>query len=512
MNKPFGRAATAKAALLITGSTYISFSFGLVVSAVIARGIGPTNFGHYSYAIWLSGIFLIIANNGLTSTTLRFISEMLGNGRAEIARKVHGWLLRRQHIGFLVALCGFLLTLPLSLPPDWSMSIVVFLGVIIVSLAAKTYYIFEISAAKGYGHFIVEATSTTVMSALNLVVVLILSYLHASVVAYLVLFAIANVGYYSVARGMLKARGIVASTQPLNSELASRVQNHLGWTILLAAAGAFGNKAAETYLLSRFVGPAEVGYFAIAAALTRGGVELLAAGLNSVLMPLMAHGFGQGGSARVHAILSDSVRLFAFGGLLLAGVGYFWAEPAVMLIYGSKYQSAIIVFQVMILVAGLTLSQSAFGALLSTTDNQKIRAGVSLGSVVISVLSAILLVPKFGLTGAVISHAASSCLIFVATSVGIVKVFDLSLPWREVSRLLLSAALAAIVSSCLLLLGSSLPVILFSGAFYAVVYIASTILFRAWRSSDYIQLRPLAVRYPETLGRILFALESWANR
>ena len=84
------------------------------------------------------------------------------------------------------------------------------------------------------------------------------------------------------------------------------------------------------------VGPAEVGFFAIGAALTRGGVELLASGVNSVLMPLMAHGYGQGGTTRVHAILSDSLRLYGFAGLLLAGVGFMWADVAVWLLLSIK--------------------------------------------------------------------------------------------------------------------------------------------------------------------------------
>ena len=35
MSNPFSGLATAKAALLMTGSTYVSFFFGLIVSAVV---------------------------------------------------------------------------------------------------------------------------------------------------------------------------------------------------------------------------------------------------------------------------------------------------------------------------------------------------------------------------------------------------------------------------------------------------------------------------------------------
>ncbi len=272
---------------------------------------------------------------------------------------------------------------------------------------------------------------------------------------------------------MLKARRIAPTRDELEPELTARIQNHLLWTILLTLAAAFGNKASETYLLGHFVGPAEVGFFAIAAALTRGGVELLAAGLNTVLMPLMAHGFGQGGTARVHAILATSVRLFGFGGFLLAGVGFLWADVAVSLMYGEKFRDAVPVFRVMIVVAGLTLSQSAFGALLSTTDNQRIRAGVVLASVIISAVAAFVLVPRYGLQGAVISHAVSSAIIFLVVSIGIVKVFAVQLPWRQLGGQLMAASVAAAMAGLLLLVGHALA--------YQFIVESCTSLFTCWR-------------------------------
>lgn len=512
MSAGFGRGAAAKAALLVTGSTYISFFFGLLASALIARGVGPEDFGRYSYVVWIAGILVVVANNGLTSTGLRFISESLGKGDPQGASAIHGWLKRRQHFGVLIAAVGLCLTYAFTLPPDWNMPVSVFFGVVLVSLAAKAYYIFEISAAKGHGQFAVEAVSTTVMSTVNLLVTLLLYALHAPVVAYLVMFAVANVAYYAISHRMLASRGIAPAKTSPDPELASRIKNHLAWTILLTLAATFGNKASETYLLSNFVGAAEVGYFAIAAALTRGGVELLAAGLNTVLMPMMAHGFGQGGAARVHAILSNSVRLFSFGGLLLAGVGFLWADVAVTLIYGSKYQQATDVFRVMIVIAGVTLSQSAFGALLSTTDHQRVRAGVAVGSVLISAIAAFALVPKFGLAGAVLSFAISSLLIYVAVCVGIVKVFSVSLPWHELGRLGLAATVASFAAATLWWFSNSLVTQFIAGLVFAAIYLTGTVLFRAWRADDYVQLRPLARRFPRLAARPLAALEKWAQR
>lgn len=512
MSNPFGRLATAKAALLMTGSTYVSFFFGLVVSAVIARAVGPQDFGRYVYVVWISGVLVQLGNNGLNTTGIRFISESLGRSNKRAARAVHGSLLRLQYLCVIATTVGFLVTLPLTIPAGWNGQVALFAGVVLISMIAKTFFLFDVSVAKGYGQYSIEAFSTMSVSAANLVCVLVMFHFRAPLSLYLGLFAATSAAYGVIVWRMLRARRIKPSGRDLDEALAPRLKNHLLWTVLLTIAAAFGNKASETYLLSTYVGPAEVGFFSIAASLTRGGVELLSAGLNSVLMPLMGHGFGAGGTARVNAILADAVRFFSFAGLLLAGVGFLWADVAVTLMYGAQYQPATQIFRVMAVVAGISLSQGAFGALLSTTDNQRIRAYVAVLSVGLSIAAAVLLIPRFGLIGAVVAHATSSTVIFLLIGVGIIKVFSVSLPWRELLRLCLAAALAAGLATGCLWIDAGLVMQFVAGLLYAAVYIGATFAFRAWKPEDVAQLMPLAERFPKILGRALPALLAWMRR
>jgi len=182
-----------------------------------------------------------------------------------------------------------------------------------------------------------------------------------------------------------------------------------------------------------------------------------------------------------------------------------------MLMYGSEYRSAVPVFEVMVVVAGITLSQGAFGALLSTTDRQRIRAFVAALSVGLSALFAILLVPRFGLHGAVLAHAASSGLIFLVIGVGVVKTFSLSLPWPELSRLFAAAALAAGAAGTLKWLGSSLWLEFVAGIAYGVVFIAGTFVFKAWTPSDLSSMKPLGQRIRKLVVRVFPSLSD-SNR
>jgi O-antigen/teichoic acid export membrane protein len=510
MNNPFGRNAALRAALQMTGSTYVTYATGLIASVLVARSIGPADFGRYSYLIWLTSILMVVANNGLTTSGIRFVSESLGRGSIADARNVHGWLRYRSYACMALVVVGYGLTAPFFRPSGWDVTDLYFLaGIVLVSALSKSQFLFGISIAKGYGRFDIEALASTAISILNVLAIVVLASMHASLVAYLILFAATNLLYALFAAVMMRRADIVAEHGALEPELARRLRQHLGWTIVLTVSAQFSNKSIETYLLNALVGPAEVGFFSIATALTRGGIDLLCSGLTTVLMPSMAHAFGAGGHARVNTILGQTVRYFHFLGLLLAGVGIFWAQPAVAIMYGPKYEPVVALLRVMVAVGGLTLADAAFGALLSTTDHQRLRATLSVVAIFAASIAALALIPHFGLMGAVWAHAISRLATFAFTVWRIMRVMHLDMPWRELGRIFLAALIAAIAPTALLYFGDGLWADIVAGVLYAAVYAVATIVLRAWTHSDIAHALSLMQNRPR-LQPLRARIEAWA--
>ncbi|WP_199361478.1 oligosaccharide flippase family protein [Luteimonas sp. MC1750] len=491
-----------RGALMMTGSTYVSYALGMLASIVIARTLGPDDFGRYSYVVWLAGLLVVLANNGITTTAIRFVSESLGRGAGDDAARVHGWLARRQLASALLVAAGFLALLPQFMPTGWGHDGIGLLATATLTAGlCKAWFIFDVSIAKGHGHYGIEAGSTVLMSLLSIVAVLALAWMGAGLETYVVLFAIVGVGHAVAGWTLRRRAALLPAYRPLDPALLPRVRTHLWWTVLLVLAWALGNKSIETWLLNRTVGAAAVGYFAIAAALTRGGIDMLSSGLGTVLMPMMAHAYGAGGSARANVIVAAAVRCYAALGLLLAGAGALAARPLVALLYGDAYGEVVLPLQVMVVVGGLTLIEAAFGALLSTTDNQKLRVGFVVLSLLVTATLAIFLVPRYGLHGAVLAHAASRLLVFAVTWAGISRVLQLRMPWSQLLRLV-SAAATALVPA--LLLERLLPDRwggLAAAVAYVLVYVVASVAFRAWRSEDAQVFAGLARRFPR-LGAI----------
>src|SRR5690606_17758226 len=282
------------------------------------------------------------------------------------------------------------------------------------------------------------------------------------------------------------------------------------WTVILVLAFTLSNKSIETYLLNATVGPAEVGFFAIAAARRRGGVDLLASGLITVMMRVMAHAFGRGGLEQVNRIMSTALRHCVFLGLMLIGVGLLCSRPGVMLLYGDEYAQVLLPLRVMIVVGGLTLGESAFTALLSTTDNQRLRVVFSALFLGLSVVFAFLLVPRYGLVGAVASYACSRLLATALLWVAVSRMLRLRLPLGAYARLLGSALLAGVVAASLALLMPGMGSAVAAVGLFSVLFFAASIALNAWRSSVVARFLGFLERYPFLHGRMSGVLERWA--
>lgn len=511
MNRPQGRLVALKAAALIATSTYVTTALGLIVSVIIARSLGPKDYGQYAYLLWLSGLLVTFGNHGLGISGIRFVSESLGRDQPDEARNVHGWLQRQQRWSLLAVLSCFTVGVFAFHPVGWQESIGLLVGVCIVSVIAKVVFLFDISIAKGYSRFSVEALTNMVMSLLYAAGVLALGMWHASLSTFALFFALISACHVVMVSYLLRKEGIAPGQGECSPELMTRLKPHLAWTVVLVVVGTLSNKTIETFLLSTLIGPAEVGFFAIATALTRGGLDLLSSALTTMLMPMMGHAYGKGGMSKVNEILSDAVRYFLFVGLILAGIGSLWAALGISIMYGDRYEPVINVLRVMMLVGGLTLSEAAFGALLSTTDHQKLRAGVSILSLTVSILASIALVPKYGLLGAVAAHAITRILILLIMGAGLMKMLRITLPARELLRLGAAAGCAALLVLPLLWVSHS-PVMQFvAGVVYLLAFIATTVVFRAWQAKDALLLLSIIERKPKIFGSITPWLRRWTS-
>ncbi|RZI86268.1 MAG: hypothetical protein EOP38_01780 [Rubrivivax sp.] len=512
MSGSFTRIAAVKAAAIMTLSTYVTIALGLVVSAVIARSLGPHDYGRYAYLLWITGLLISFGNHGVPVTATRFISELLGRQELPTAQSLHQWLLKVQWGSVLLVGALFGGSLFFSQPIGWEGQVLFFAGICLICFIPKSVYQLGTSVAKGYGAFWIEAWGNMIVSVIYTLGVVVLGVMKASLMANIWWFAGVCLMHLVIILPLLKKAQIKTSSAPLPTEWLVKIRGHLGWTSFQVFVASMSNRTFEIYLLSHLIGPAEVGYFSIAVALTRGGVELLSSSLATLLMPALAHAKGSGGLERVRRVVGDATRYFLFLGIFLAGVGVMWSAPGIQAMYGTQYQSVARVLQLMVLVSGLLLIDNPFSTLLLIIDDQRIRTGVSISFFALSALTAFALVPSFGMVGAVAANAIARSIMFGVTMAWVSRKVGFTPPWRDLSKIALAGVWAAAGAAGLVFISNHLLMQVLAGFVFAAILMWFSVRLNVWKEHDVRLLIMIAERKPNIFGRWLPGLERWRQR
>lgn len=491
-----------RAAAAMTFSTYVTVVLGLVVSTILARSLGPDDYGRYAYLLWLVGLLVTIGNHGFPMAATRHISEFKGAAHDGDAASLYSWLKKWQWVSLAATAAVFAGCMPFFEPIGWSGQRLLFTGLCILCFVPKAFFFFHTSVAKGHGAFWIEASGNMVMSVLYTLGVAALAWAHASLIANLWWFAAVSVAHMVAMAVMLKRSEIRGSATPLAPDVRSRVQLHLRWTSLQVFVAALSNRTVETYLLGRLIGPAEVGYFAIATNLVRGGIELVSSSLTTILMPSLAHARGAGGQAQVNVILQDTLRYFAFLGGLTAGMGWLLAEPGVSLLYGHRYGTVAHAVQVMSVISGFFLIETPFISVLATLDDHRFKTGLSVLYFALSAAFAILLVPSHGIMGAIAANGLTRMTTFLLCAVWVQRRQALSIPWADGLRALVSVAGSMALASGLNHLVGGIAIQWVSGGVYAIALTCLTLLTGLWKPKDIELLLKITQRVP-ALSRVL---------
>jgi len=479
-----GRASVVNNALIATAGTYGETVLALVASAIIARSLGPSDFGIYTYVIFVSGWMIRLSNISLPTTVIRFVAESRGNGKLDVSERVAGILLRRQTINSVVVCLAFLALMQFYVPEVLTgQSGLVFIA-ICVAVFFKARYVFFVSIAKGYERFDVESIALIAVGVLTILMSALVALLQPNLSNFVIVYMGSSYFLLSVTWILLKRSAIGYYYGKVDSNYLKRIHSYRRQAVLLGLVALLGGHMIEMFLLGQYATTAQVGYFGLSIALTRGLRELCTAGLTTILMPRMAHAFGASDMRGVQRIFLESTRYYIFFGIGLGLSGYVIAEPLIRIIYGNEFLEATWVLSSLLLISGYGMAVAAVGAYLSTTDRQDLRVKFSVSVLIVQILLAVTLVPAYGLLGAVLSSAISGLFGAVLGFQWVVRHLGATIPYRVYLKLLFSGLLALGVAMLIAKATEYLLLDILAAIIFAVVYLVVSIKAGCWGKAD----------------------------
>ncbi|HLZ28233.1 MAG TPA: oligosaccharide flippase family protein [Chloroflexota bacterium] len=407
---------------VVTSAGVIRLGLGLVASLVIARALGPADFGIYAVLAATVAVVGGLAEGGLTEAAVLRISGVDEQAAIERGRAFF-WL--RLGLAAAVVAVGCAAAGPIAerlLTVDQGLLRWALLGIVATAASGAVSAVLQaIMAWQRMSSLTLVNTGLTAALALGLALLGRLDLLAALVV----LGIGTSLVTFAVGRGMLPA-GWSLRPPPLatlRAEAAHLVRT--GRWLWVASVFAMLTSNAEVLLLNRQAALPLVGAYALALNLAT-KADLVNSSLYTVLLPGVA-------GLRDRAAVAGYVRRgFLRGGLI--GLGLLLlipiAEPLIVLIYGADFAPAVFFFRLLLGVMIFDVLLTPVLLLPLAYRQARLLAAADVLRALTLVLVALGLIPVYGAIGAIVARFAAR----VAGAVLVIAVLSLGRPALEVQH------------------------------------------------------------------------------
>ena len=401
---------SAGAAIVLTGSRF-------VLAAVLARRLSHEAFGQYAYAQWLVDISFLLLTLGATGAVSRYTAEYR-HDPAWVAGFLRAWRRYALLLPFgagLVAVLGSSIS-HLDLSPTgraclvawtvtsglWAMQTAALTGLQRFDLIFRANAIAAITMLGGAMFLPMESTDPS--RALLLMAC-------ASLLA-------AAVGFHAVSRAA--ASGNASPNKDEQRRIVRYAINIWLTAILWNLVWSRG----EIPIVRAYLGDASLAQYSVALTLLGGAIAGVMLGINSCATQVTRFwGEGRKGEAVALCRKVMDVQILTCGA---ASLGLIWLAPEMLRLgFGEGYTGSVGALCILALLLP-AMALYLHNHLLQIATDSQFNRDSTLAGLVVLMLAAVLLVPRFGITGAAVARVAALFFLSVLTSAVFFKRFGSS--------------------------------------------------------------------------------------
>lgn len=458
-------------ALWLTGCRLTGDVLNLLLFVLISRRFGPAGVGVYSYGFAVATFAFVIGCLGIEEYGLRQYARMDEVGRPAFLSELLGTQAFMVAAAILTLAVYLLLTRP-------SASTLLMIGALgfyqITAATVATLFIPAMAAQRMLWPALAELCARSVAFAGAAYAIEIV---HAPLALAVLGFPCAAVIWLGIA--LRAARRFAPHLRLAVSWAGARRILSVLWSFALLEIFAQLFARVGVISLSLGVGDAAAGVFAT-------GLRLI----EVALMPLSFLGVAAyPGLSRLYATdvpafrrsAADLLWLMLLGGGAVAWGLYFVAPTLLVPVLGPRFAGAEPVIQTMAVFALVQAIEVGLGRLMLCADRQAANAWYVAGGAVLSVILNVLLVPRYGINGAIFAGAVAYAAIDILCVAALREPITGAALWRMLSSLGVSLAVGGGLAAVLALRGfPAWPQALVSVAAFLSI---GALAYRYWRGS-----------------------------
>lgn len=385
-------------------SRTLALFMSLLVSIILARSLGPEGRGIYALVILLPGILLIFFDFGITPATAFYIgkkkyplSQIFGNNiflsiffssLAMFAGVLIIFLLRKHFFSGVPTnyLLFGILYLPLS---------IFFYSVSAILLGVQKIKMYNLAFLLG-GVFSL------------LLVVILVSIFKLGVLGAILAFIFSSLApvifLFITVRNLTKEISLRLNKNYLKDVLSFGTKFHFSNIF------AFLHSHINILLINFYINPVAVGFFSIANSLVT-QIQSLAQSATVVLLPKIAAEEEEKKKKEFTPLVCRNIILITFLGALFF---FFLAKWLIVLFYSKEFLSSVLPFRILLPAIVAFAGSQILAVDFIGRGKPMLNTYVNGGTLLLSIILSIILIPKFGIEGAAWALTVSYIAMFIS--------------------------------------------------------------------------------------------------
>jgi len=453
--------------------TFIGLGSGLVMSIVLARGLGPSLMGDYSYLLWALRVLTAIATLGWALATVRYTAEAYARGERERAWGFVRFFMRRQLVTTVVVVAGLMAVVLTGVEPRLRVPFVV-LALMLVPVTIEGIYTHAVYGAQRYD---LTTRTSTVKMALHLLASIVVVALGFDILGLVLALMLGTTVSCFIQRA--QARNVLAGPAILPPVAArAEIRGYVASLAVVAVLEALVRDRSEIFFLRMFAPPEEIAFYSLAFGLaTR--VMVIPEIAVGALLPTLSALHGRGDRNEFERVYRTAMRYVALSGAPIAALVAALAPGVIHWLYGAAYLPAARLLGVLALVAMLGALRKVAAASLQAVGDRHCALTATGVAVVLNLVLAFLFIPGHATAGAVLANSMAQLVASMWAFIGMARLHGARVPVGDIARIGLAAALLFAVARVVAGDSHELPRLILAAAAGAAAFLVAAVATRA---------------------------------
>ena len=453
--------------------TFIGLGAGLLMSIVLARGLGPSLMGDYSYLLWTLRMLTAIAILSWPLATVRYTAEAYGRGERERAWGLVRFFMRRQMLTTLVVIAGVTAVVLSTVEPRLQLPFIV-LAVMLLPITIESIYS---SAVYGAQRYDLTTQTSTVKMALHLLASVVAVTLGFGILGLVIGLTLGS----TVSCFMQRARardvlGGPAVEPPPGAR--PEIRGYVASLAVVAVLEALVRDRSEIFFLRLFAPSEEIAYYSLAFGLaTR--VMVVPEIAVGALLPALSALHGRGDRGAFERVYRTAMRYVALTGAPIAALVAALAPGVIHWLYGPAYLPAARLLGVLVVVAVLGALRKVAAASLQAVGDRHCALTATGVAVVLNIALAFFFIPGHATAGAVLANSVAQLVASLWAFIGMARLHGARMPVGDLTRSSAAAALLYAVARVVAGDSHDLPRLALAAAAGTAAFLVAAVATRA---------------------------------